>query len=123
MRCYRTSLTVCCQTAKKEDKLGLNDFVQKLSSSRDGPEKVQKRGRDENTRRQSCCRRVVVKKDWNTTIHLLPDYATEVKWSISVCLPRLFCSRIVFLHVCFHPLLVSVLLFRPTPACNEFFYR
>ena len=40
----------------------------------------QKQGRDENTRRRSCCREVVVKKDWKTTILLLPDliFATEV---------------------------------------------
>ena len=37
------------------------------SASRDGPEKSTEKGTDENTGRLSCCRKVVVKKDWNTT--------------------------------------------------------
>ena len=36
-----------------------------------GLRKAQKQGRDENTRRLSCCRKVVVKKDWKTTLLLL----------------------------------------------------
>ena len=71
--------------------------------------KVQKQGRDENTRRLSCCRIVVVMKDWKTTVLLLPDliFATEVEQVSSLFLPRLFCCRIVFL--CFHLFLVTVL--------------
>ena len=43
-----------------------------------GLKKVQKRGRNENTRRPSCCREVVVKKDWMTTLLLLSNYTTNV---------------------------------------------
>ena len=45
-----------------------------------GQKKVQKQGKDENTRRLSCCRKTVVKKGWKTTLLLLPDliFATEV---------------------------------------------
>ena len=32
-----------------------------------GLKKVQKQGRDENTRRLSCYRKIIVKKDWKTT--------------------------------------------------------
>ena len=71
-----------------------------------GLEKVQKQGRDENTRRLSCCRKVVVKKDWKNTLHLLHIQATEVDQSSRLSLRRLSCSRIVFL--CFHPFFVSV---------------
>ena len=35
--------------------------------------KVQKQGKDENTRRLSCCREIVVKKDLKTTLLLFPD--------------------------------------------------
>ena len=46
-----------------------------------GLKKAQKQGWDENTRRLSCCTKVVVKKDWKTTLHMLPDliFATEVE--------------------------------------------
>ena len=39
-----------------------------------GLKNVQKQGRDEHTRRLSCRRKVVVKKDSKTTLHLLPVY-------------------------------------------------
>ena len=42
-----------------------------------GLKKLQKQGKDENTRRLSCCRKVVVKKDWKTTLHLLHSQETE----------------------------------------------
>ena len=46
-----------------------------------GLKKAQKQGRDENARRLSCCGNIVIKKDWKTTLRLLPDliFATEVK--------------------------------------------
>ena len=69
--------------------------------------------RDDNTRRLSCYRKVVVKKDWKTTtVLLLPDCATHIEESSSPSLPRFFCSRIVFL--CYHPCLVSVLFTGPS---------
>ena len=45
-----------------------------------GLKKVGKQGRDESTRRLSCCRKVVVKNDWKTTLLLLQkiSQATEV---------------------------------------------
>ena len=52
-----------------------------------GPKKVQKQERNENTKRLSCYREVVVKKDWKTTLLLvqksrgkerLEDYSTSV---------------------------------------------
>ena len=49
------------------------------TTSGNGPVKVQKEGRDENTRRLSCYRKIVVKKDWKTTLLQLPDYATDVQ--------------------------------------------
>ena len=64
---------------KKEHKLGLKNFLHKLSTSGDGPEKAQKQRRDKNTRRLSCCTKVMVKKAWNTTLLLLPDYATDTE--------------------------------------------
>ena len=39
-----------------------------------GLKKVQKQGRDDNTRRLSCCRKVMVKKDWKATLLLLSDF-------------------------------------------------
>ena len=36
-----------------------------------GLKKGEKQGRDENTRRLFCYRKVVVKKDWKTTLLLL----------------------------------------------------
>ena len=76
---------------------------------------------DENTRRLFCCRKVVVKKDWKTTLLLLPDiiFATEVEWSSSLSLPWLFCSRIVFLS--FHSFLVSVLFSCPFLLALNFY--
>ena len=61
--------------------LGVKHFLEKLSASRDGPEKVQKQGRDENTKRLSCCRKVIVKEDWKTTLLVLQKLsrATEVE--------------------------------------------
>ena len=61
-RYYCTSLQVCCQVAKKEHKLGQKNFVQNLTTSRDGPRKVQKQGRDENTRRLTYYIKIGVKK-------------------------------------------------------------
>ena len=44
-----------------------------------GLKKPQKKRRDENTKRVSCCRKVMVKKDWKTTLLLLQklSQATE----------------------------------------------
>ena len=44
-----------------------------------GLSKVQKERRDENTRRLSFGRKVVVKKGWKTTLNLLYSQATEVE--------------------------------------------
>ena len=65
--------------------------------------KAQKKGRDESTRRLSYWRKVVVKKDWRTTLLLLQKLSqtTEVEQSSSLSLPRLFSMNVVFL--CFHP--------------------
>ena len=41
--------------------------------------KVQKQDRDENTKTLSCYRKIAVKKDWKTTLHLLHSQATEVQ--------------------------------------------
>ena len=60
-----------------------------------GLKKVQKQGMDENTRRLFCCRKVVIKKDWKTTLPLLQ----------SLSLPQLF-------------FLVSVVFFWPIPTCT-----
>ena len=45
-----------------------------------GLKKVQKQGRDENTRGLSCCRKAEVKKGWKTTPPVLQklSQATEV---------------------------------------------
>ena len=72
MRYYLTSLRVCCQAAEKELELGVRNFLWKLTTIRNGLIKVQKQGRDENTRSVSCFRKVVVKKDWKATLLLLP---------------------------------------------------
>ena len=48
---------------RKEHKLSVNKFLFVLSASRNGPEKGAKEERNENTRRQSCCRKDMVKKD------------------------------------------------------------
>ena len=37
MRYYWTSLQVCCQAAKNEHKVGVQNFLWKLSTTRDGP--------------------------------------------------------------------------------------
>ena len=42
-------------------------------------EESTKKERDENTRRLTCCRKVVVKKDWKIALHLLHSQATEVE--------------------------------------------
>ena len=55
--------------------LGVKNFLQKLSTSRDGPVKSTQKGRDESTRKLSCWRKVMVKKDWKTT------YSTSVAYS------------------------------------------
>ena len=47
-----------------------------------GLQKVQKQGRDENSRRLSCYQKVVVEKDWKPTLHLLYSQTTEVELSI-----------------------------------------
>ena len=41
--------------------------------------KVQKPGRDANTRRLPDYRKIVVKEDQKATLHLLFDYATDVE--------------------------------------------
>ena len=83
-------------------------------------------GRDENTRRLSYCRKVVIKKDWMTTLLLLQklSQATEVEQSSIHTLPLswVFCSRIGFL--CFHFFLVFVLFSGPSllglHCCKKF---
>ena len=87
-----------------------------------GLKKVQNQGRDENTR-LSCYRKVVVKKDWKTTLLLLPDllFATEIEYSSSLTLPRLLCSRIALLY--FHPFLVSVLFSGPSLLALHFYKK
>ena len=68
-----------------------------------GLKKVQKQGRDEKTRIKtiSSYRKVVVKKDWKTTLLLSQklSQATEVEQSSSLSLPRLFGSWIVLILV------------------------
>ena len=64
--------------AKKGYKLGANFFGKNQVQLGMGLKKVQKQGRNENTRRLSCCREVVVKKVWMSTQLLLPNYATDV---------------------------------------------
>ena len=61
--------------------------------------KVQKLGRDENTRRLLCYRKIVVKKDWKITLYLLPSQATDVVSSLSKDVE---------------------LSFRPIPICGSF---
>ena len=39
-------------------------------------------------------RKFVGKKDWWTTLVLLPDYATEVEQCSSLSLPQMFCSKV-----------------------------
>ena len=46
--------------------------------------KVQKQGRDVNTRRLSCCRKVLVKKDWKTTLLLLQNVSQATDRSSAV---------------------------------------
>ena len=72
---------------KMKHKVGVNFFSEKLTTSRDGPVKSTEQGRDENTRRLFLYRKFVVKKDWKTTLLLLPDYATDVEQSSSLSLP------------------------------------
>ena len=45
----------------------------------DGSVKVQEKGMNENMRRLSCLRSIVVNKDWKTIVHLLLSQATEVE--------------------------------------------
>ena len=42
-------------------------------------QKVQKQGRDENTRRLPCYCKIMVKNDWKTTLHLLHSQATAAE--------------------------------------------
>ena len=44
-----------------------------------GMEKVQKQGRNENTRRLPYYKKFMVKKEYKTTPHLLPECATDVE--------------------------------------------
>ena len=55
-----------------------------------GLKKVQKQGRDENARKLSCWRKVMVKKDWKTTLLLFSSFPC-------------FCT-----------------FFRPIPTCTSF---
>ena len=41
--------------------------------------KYRKKGKDEYMRRLSSYRKILVKKDWKTTLCLFPDYATDVE--------------------------------------------
>ena len=53
-------------------------FLQKFATSRDKPVKVQKEDEDENTRRLFCYKKIIVKKEWKTTLHAkegLEDYS------------------------------------------------
>ena len=51
------------------NKLAVEKFELKFATSRDMPVKIQKEGGDENTRKLSCYRKIVVKKEWKTTLH------------------------------------------------------
>ena len=70
-------------------------------------------------RRLSCCRKVVLKNDWKTTLNLLHSQAPEVQWSGSLSLPQLFCNRIAFL--CFHPFCISVVFTGPFLIVVDFY--
>ena len=63
----------------------------------------QKQSRDENTRRLSCHKNIVVKKDYKTTLHLLHSNAKYVELFCSLLIPQFFGIRVVFL--CFIPAL------------------
>ena len=59
---------------------GLNMDVQIPHCVRVHTASQQKRERDESTKGLSCWRKVVIKKDWKTSLlHLLFDYATDVE--------------------------------------------
>ena len=60
---------------RKEHKLVVEIFCENEVQVGMALKKVQKQGRNENARRLSCCRKVVVKKDWKATLLLLPDKA------------------------------------------------
>ena len=45
----------------------------------DGPVKVQKQGRAKNIERLSRYRKIVIQKDWKTTLHLLHSQTTEAE--------------------------------------------
>ena len=60
-----------------------------------------------NTKKTILLQKIVLKKDWKTTLHPLHSQATEAEYSSSLSLPRFFSHRIVFL--CFYHWLVCVL--------------
>ena len=67
--------------------------------------------------------KIVVKKDYKTTLHLLLDYVTDVGHSSILSSLQFFCSRVVFL--CFYPCLVSVLFTGPSllTCCMVHFHK
>ena len=71
--------TLLPNSKKKEYELKVKNFCKIQMQVGIGLQKVQKQGRDENTKRLSCCRKVGVKKDWKTTLHMLHSQAQEVE--------------------------------------------
>ena len=69
---YHTSLRFCCQAARKRNIKNGQSFSTKMNYKKGyACKKIQKKGRDENTRRLTCYRKIVVK-------NVMPDYATDV---------------------------------------------
>ena len=85
------------QQEKKEDKLREKLFCKTLVQVGVGLEEVQKQGRDENTKRLSCYKKIVVNKDWKTTLLLLPDYATNDRVVFQSFFTTIFLSSCVFI--------------------------
>ena len=58
--------------------IGVKHFLYDVTTIRNGPiiSTEKKEGREK--RRLSCCKKVVVRKDWKTTLHMLYSQATEV---------------------------------------------
>ena len=64
-----------------------------------GLQKVQKQGRDENTRKLSCCREVVVKKDWMTIV--FHSFLVSVLFTGASLLVLNFYRKLFTSSVCF----------------------
>ena len=93
------SFIICyCESLRLLVSLEINFFLSRLTSSRDGPAKS-------TETRQGCKQRKITLLQ-KTTLHQLPDYATNTEYTSSLFYSTIFLEKGIFL--CFHSCLVSV---------------